>query len=232
MNRGPYSGDMHTTRRSPSSVRKRHGFRRPRVGEPKFGAPRKVGGHEFFNCAAEINSALIFGGAGSEPCRRPRSPGTNGDGWLGIDGLFSAQRRVVGEWLGPSSAAMATVAPYLGWLAAAAARLAVNSKPHGPRGQFRAVRAAWLQPALVAVTAPTPGVHWCSQLLRAECSDVATYEQMWAIDVSVMSAHHAGASAVASALAPFTAPPQNRSARPVGRSTARPSPGSRCAGKS
>lgn len=43
----------------------------------------------------------------------------------------------------------------------------------------------------------------------------ATYEQMWAADVSAMSAYHAGASAIASALSPFSKPLQNLAGLPA-----------------
>ncbi len=123
---------------------------------------------------------------------------------------------LVGEsWLGPSSAAMAAaVAPYLGWLAAAAAQAQRSATQAAALvAEFEAVRAAMVQPALVAANrsdlVSLVFSNFFGQNAPAIAAIEAAYEQMWAIDVSVMSAYHAGASAVASALTPFTAPPQN-----------------------
>ncbi len=139
---------------------------------------------------------------------------------------------LVGEsWLGPSSAAMAAaVAPYLGWLAAAAAQAQRSATQAAALvAEFEAVRAAMVQPALVAANrsdlVSLVFSNFFGQNAPAIAAIEAAYEQMWAIDVSVMSAYHAGASAVASALTPFTAPPQNLTDLPA-QLAAAPAPSS------
>ncbi|WP_031716065.1 PPE family protein, partial [Mycobacterium tuberculosis] len=172
----------------------------------------------FSTLPPEINSALIFGGAGSEPM----SAAAVAWDQLAMElasaaaSFNSVTSGLVGEsWLGPSSAAMAAaVAPYLGWLAAAAAQAQRSATQAAALvAEFEAVRAAMVQPALVAANrsdlVSLVFSNFFGQNAPAIAAIEAAYEQMWAIDVSVMSAYHAGASAVASALTPFTAPPQN-----------------------
>lgn len=159
--------------------------------------PGKVGAMNFSTLPPEINSALIFGGAGSEPM----SAAAVAWDQLAMElasaaaSFNSVTSGLVGEsWLGPSSAAMAAaVAPYLGWLAAAAAQAQRSATQAAALvAEFEAVRAAMVQPALVAANrsdlVSLVFSNFFGQNAPAIAAIEAAYEQMWAIDVSVMSA--------------------------------------------
>jgi len=160
----------------------------------------------------EITSALVLGGAGSEPLRAAAAA------WAGLaeelDSAGESFRAITTDligaaWQGPSSAAMAaTAAPYSAWLSASASGAQQAATQAGAlAAQFESVRAAVVQPLAVAANR--------SDLLSLVMSNVfgqnapviasveAAYEAMWAQDVSAMAAYHAGASAVAAALTPF-----------------------------
>ncbi|WP_141773497.1 PPE family protein, partial [Mycobacterium tuberculosis] len=103
----------------------------------------------------EINSALIFAGAGSGPMLAAASA------WDGLaTELASAAVSfgsvtaglVGGSWQGRSSVAMAAAAaPYAGWLAAAATQAEqAATQAQVMVAEFEAVRLAMVQPALVA----------------------------------------------------------------------------------
>ncbi|ETW26733.1 hypothetical protein MGAST_29780, partial [Mycobacterium gastri 'Wayne'] len=159
----------------------------------------------------EINSALIFTGAGAEPLLAAAAA------WEGLaQELDSAATSfgaitagLVGEsWLGPSSAAMAAVAtPYADWLSATAAQARQAAMQAETLGiEFEAVRSAMVQPIMVAANRFDLVSLVMSNLFGQNAPAIAAvesaYEAMWAQDVSAMAAYHAGASAVVSALEP------------------------------
>ncbi|MET2799770.1 PPE family protein, partial [Mycobacterium tuberculosis] len=163
----------------------------------------------------EINSALIFAGAGSGPMLAAASA------WDGLaTELASAAVSfgsvtaglVGGSWQGRSSVAMAAAAaPYAGWLAAAATQAEqAATQAQVMVAEFEAVRLAMVQPALVA--ANRSGLislvisNLFGQNAPAIAAAEAAYEEMWALDVSAMAAYHSGASAVAVALPAFALP--------------------------
>ncbi|WP_152310985.1 PPE family protein, partial [Mycobacterium tuberculosis] len=152
----------------------------------------------------EINSALIFAGAGSGPMLAAASA------WDGLaTELASAAVSfgsvtaglVGGSWQGRSSVAMAAAAaPYAGWLAAAATQAEqAATQAQVMVAEFEAVRLAMVQPALVA--ANRSGLislvisNLFGQNAPAIAAAEAAYEEMWALDVSAMAAYHSGASA-------------------------------------
>jgi PPE-repeat protein len=164
----------------------------------------------------EINSALMFAGAGSGPLFVAASA------WDGLasdlSGAASSFQSVItglssGPWSGPASASMTAAAmPYVGWLSAAA------SQAEAAAAQARAAATAF-ESALTA-TVPTAAVLANrSQLLTLIATNIlgqntpaiaATefeYIEMWAQDVGAMVGYHAGAASVASALPSFSLPP-------------------------
>ncbi|MGO9381008.1 MAG: PPE family protein [Mycobacterium sp.] len=164
----------------------------------------------------EINSALMFAGAGSGPLFVAASA------WDGLasdlSGAASSFQSVItglsgGPWSGPASASMTAAAmPYVGWLSAAA------SQAEAAAAQARAAATAF-ESALTA-TVPTAAVLANrSQLLTLIATNIlgqntpaiaATefeYIEMWAQDVGAMVGYHAGATSVASALPSFSLPP-------------------------
>ncbi len=164
----------------------------------------------------EINSALMFGGAGSGPLF------TAASAWDGLasdlSGAASSFASVIsglasGSWLGPASVSMAAAgAPYVGWLNAAA------GQAEAAASQARAAATAF--ESALAATVPTPAVtanrvqlmalvatNFLGQNTPAIAATEFEYMEMWAQDVAAMVGYHAGATSVASTLPSFSVPP-------------------------
>jgi PPE-repeat protein len=122
-----------------------------------------------------------------------------------------------GPWIGPTSVTMlAAVAPYINWLSTTAAQAEETAN------QARAAVAAY--EAAFAMTVPPPVIEANRALLMALIATnffgqntpaimatEALYAEMWAQDAAAMYGY-AGASAAASQVTPFNAPPQTTSA--------------------
>jgi PPE-repeat protein len=160
----------------------------------------------------EINSLLMFAGAGSAPMLEAAAA------WEGLaDELGSAASSfgsvtsgLVGQaWQGPASAAMAAAAAlYASFLSAAAAQAA------GAAGQartvasvFEAAQAATIQP--IAVIANRNALvqmvlsNWFGLNAPVIAQIEGEYEAMWAQDVTAMAGYYGGASAAAAQLTPW-----------------------------
>ncbi|MCV7125123.1 PPE family protein [Mycobacterium lacus] len=164
----------------------------------------------------EINSALIFAGAGAGPLF------TAAAAWDGLATDLAASASSFdsviagltgGPWAGPASVAMAAAAaPYVGWLSAAASQAALAA------GQARAAATAF-ETALVATVHPAAvtanrvslvsliATNFLGQNTPAIAATEFDYMEMWAQDVAAMVGYHGGALAVASTLTPFSVPP-------------------------
>jgi PPE-repeat protein len=164
----------------------------------------------------EINSALMFAGAGSGPLFIAASA------WDGLaadlSGAASSFQSVVtgltdGPWSGPASLSMAAAAtPYVGWLSAAA------GQAEAAAAQARAAATAF--ESAIAATVPTVAVTSnriqlmaliATNILGQNTPAIAMtefeYMEMWAQDVGAMFGYHAGATSVAAALPSFSLPP-------------------------
>lgn len=159
----------------------------------------------------EINSRLMFSGAGSGPMLEAAAA------WEGLASELSSAASSFGSvtaglagqaWQGPAAAAMmGAAAPYSQWLGAAAAEAA------GAAGQARAVASAF-ETARAAIVHPLMVELNRNSLVRAVVSNwfglnapaiaalESDYEQMWARDVSAMFGYHGEASIAAAQLAP------------------------------
>ncbi len=163
----------------------------------------------------EMNSALMFAGAGSGPLFAAASA------WDGLasdlSGAASSFQSVIsgllgGPWSGPASMSMAAAAaPYVGWLSSAA------GQAEAAAAQARAAATAF-ESALTA-TVPTPAVAANRvQLLSLIATNILgqntpaiamtefEYMEMWAADVAAMFGYHTGALSVAAALPSFSLP--------------------------
>ncbi|BBZ43300.1 PPE family protein [Mycobacterium parmense] len=170
----------------------------------------------FFFFPPEINSALIFGGAGSGPLFAAASA------WDGLaadlSGAASSFNSVItgltsGAWSGPASMSMAAAAaPYVGWLGAAA------GQAEAAASQARAAATAF--ESALAGTVPTPAVIANrTQLMTLIATNILgqntpaifmtefEYMEMWAQDIAAMVGYHAGAMSVAATLPAFSLPP-------------------------
>ncbi|MGZ4584824.1 MAG: PPE family protein [Mycobacterium sp.] len=163
----------------------------------------------------EINSALMFAGAGSGPLFAAASA------WdslaSDLSGAASSFESVVsgltsGPWAGPASMSMVAAAtPYIGWLSAAAGQAETAA------AQARTAATAF--ESALAATIPTAAVtanrvqlmaliatNILGQNTPAIFATEFEYMEMWAQDVGAMFGYHAGAMTVASALPAFSLP--------------------------
>ncbi|OCB41526.1 hypothetical protein A9X02_15915 [Mycobacterium malmoense] len=164
----------------------------------------------------EINSALMYGGAGPGPLL------TAASAWQALaadlaDAAASFESVVTGvaagPWTGPSSAAMVAAAtPYLQWLISAAGQAEIAAA--------QATAAATAYEAAFMATVPTPEVlanrirllaliatNFFGQNTPAIAMTEIEYMEMWAQDVAAMVGYHIGAQTVAASLPAFSVPP-------------------------
>jgi PPE-repeat protein len=164
----------------------------------------------------EINSALMFAGAGSGPLFSAASA------WDGLasdlSSAASSFRSVVtgltaGPWAGPASMAMAAAAaPYVGWLSAAAGQAeAAAMQARAAATAFESALTATVPPAAVAENRTRLLSLIATNILGQNTPAIAMtefqYMEMWAADVAAMFGYHTGALSVASALPSFSLPP-------------------------
>jgi PPE-repeat protein len=166
----------------------------------------------------EINSARIFAGAGSGPLHMAATA------WDGLAQDLSASassfESVVtalasGPWSGPASVSMAAAAmPYVSWLSAAAGQAAsAAAQALAAATAFEVAHAATVHPLAVTGNRTTLATLLATNFFGINLPAIAAtefqYVEMWAQDVGAMLGYHAGATSVASTLAPFSIPPVN-----------------------
>ncbi|BBZ44160.1 PPE family protein [Mycobacterium parmense] len=165
----------------------------------------------------EINSGRMYAGPGSDSLMAAAA------GWDGLAaelgstaaGYQAVLTELTGSaWLGPASRSMlAAAAPYIAWLGSAAALAGDTAS------QARSAAAAY--ETAFAMTVPPPVIaanrvllttliatNFFGQNSAAIAATEAQYAEMWAQDATAMYGY-AGASAIATELAPFTEPAQN-----------------------
>ena len=170
----------------------------------------------FFWFPPEINSTLMFSGAGPGPLLAAASAWTA----LAADlsGAASSFGSVIsgltsGVWTGSASLSMAAAAaPYVGWLNAAAAQAeAAAAQALAAAAAFETAQAATVPPAAVAANRvrlmTLIATNFLGQNTPAIAMTELEYLEMWAQDVAAMVGYHAGATAVAATLPAFSAPP-------------------------
>ncbi|OBK39554.1 hypothetical protein A5658_23935, partial [Mycobacterium sp. 1245111.1] len=168
----------------------------------------------------EMNSGRLYAGPGSGPIMAAASA------WQAMAGQLESVARgyaaviagLQGEsWSGNASSAMAdAAAPYVDWMATAA------TKAEETAGQARAAAAAYeaaftaaVPPALITANRAQYAAlvmanifgQYTAQIAAAE----AAYADMWAQDAQAMYSY-ASASSTATALSPFTEPPETTTA--------------------
>ncbi|CLX35887.1 PPE family protein [Mycobacterium tuberculosis] len=172
---------------------------------------------EFPVLPPEINSVLMYSGAGSSPLLAAAAAWDGLAEELGSAAVSFGQVTsglTAGVWQGAAAAAMAAAAaPYAGWLGSvAAAAEAVAGQARVVVGVFEAALAATVDPALVAANRARLVALAVSNLLGQNTPAIAAaeaeYELMWAADVAAMAGYHSGASAAAAALPAFSPPAQ------------------------
>ncbi len=168
----------------------------------------------------EINSARMYSGPGSGPMMAAASAWDALSAQLELyaAGYSSVLSELQGQtWSGGASVAMAgAVEPYIAWATTAAAQAEQAA------GQTRAAAAAY--EAAFAATVPPPVIaanriqlatlvatNFFGQNTPAIAATEAEYAEMWAQDAAAMYGYAASSSA-ATALTPFTQPPQTTNA--------------------
>ena len=166
----------------------------------------------------EINSALMYSGAGSTPMLEAAAA------WEGLAAELGSAAASFGSvtsgllnesWQGAASTAMAgAAAPYVSWLnAAAAGAQGASAQAKAAAAVFESALAATVHPAAVAVNrtrlVQLVTSNWLGLNGPAIADAEALYERLWAQDVAAMSGYHAGVSAVAAQLTPWQAALQN-----------------------
>lgn len=163
----------------------------------------------------ELNSAMMFAGAGSGPLFAAASA------WEGLaadlSSAASSFQSVVmgltgGAWSGPASMSMAAAAaPYVEWLSAAAAQAeSAGAQATVVAAAFEAARTATVPPAAVAANRThlmtLVATNFLGQNTPAIFAAEFQYMEMWAQDVAAMFGYHGAATSAATTLPTFSAP--------------------------
>jgi PPE-repeat protein len=165
----------------------------------------------------EINSALMFSGAGSGPLMAASTAWND----LAADLESTATQYqtlitnlVTGSWLGPSSVQMASAtAPYIAWLQGTAASAAqTGAQAEAAAGAYQAAYASMVPlPEIAAnraLLAELVSNNFLGQNTGAIATTEANYLDMWIQDALGMDAYQVNSSAATSALPAQVAAPQ------------------------
>jgi len=164
----------------------------------------------------EFNSGRMYAGPGPGPLLAASEAWDNLAAELGFaaTGYGSALAELTSNsWSGPASTAMmAAVTPYIDWMSTTAAQ-AEETANHvrAAVAAYEAAFAATVPPPAIAANrallAALVATNFFGQNTPAIMATEALYAAMWAQDAAAMYGY-AGASSVAVAVTPFTAPPQ------------------------
>jgi PPE-repeat protein len=172
---------------------------------------------DFSALPPEINSGRMYAGAGSGPLVAAAASWQALASELGS--AATSYRAVVsdltsGLWGGPSSLSMAAAAaPYVAWMTTTAAQAEQTASQLGTAvAAYEAAFTATVPPPVIAANrsllASLVATNIVGQNTPAIATTDAQYAEMWAQDAAAMYGY-AGASAAATTLTPFSAPPQN-----------------------
>jgi PPE-repeat protein len=177
---------------------------------------------DFASLPPEINSALMYSGAGPGPML------TASSAWGGLSAelhnMASAYESVIaaltdGSWLGPAAASMAASSQaQVEWLVSAAVQAEqVAAQAAAAVSAYEAAFIATVPPPEIAVNRALLMALVATNLLGQNTAAImateAQYAEMWAQDAAAMYGY-AGASSAASVLAPFATAAE--SANPAG----------------
>jgi PPE-repeat protein len=165
----------------------------------------------------EINSARMYAGPGSGPMLAAAVA------WEGLAAAMqsaasSYQSEIAaltaGPWLGPSSVSMAAAAaPYVAWTRTTAAQAEQTAnQAKAAAGAYETAFAETVPPTAIAANRSLLMALIATNIFGQNTPAIATteaqYAEMWAQDAGAMYGY-AGASALATTLTPFNAPPQS-----------------------
>ena len=167
----------------------------------------------FLVLSPEINSALMYSGAGSGPMLAAATAWDGLAAELGsaAQSFSSVTSALAGDaWQGAASAAMLqTATQYTGVLSAAANQAqTAAAQAQAVASEFESALAATVHPALVAANRNQLVQLVFSNLFGQNAPAIAAaesdYEAMWARDVAAMVGYHGGVSAAAEQLSSWT----------------------------
>ncbi|MCV7257380.1 PPE family protein [Mycobacterium shimoidei] len=164
----------------------------------------------------EINSALMYSGAGAGPMMAAASAFSSLSSELSANAAaYEAVISQLGsQWIGPSASAMAAAAqPFIAWLNTTSGELQqAASQAIASAAAYEAAFAATVPPPVIAANraqlAMLVATNILGQNTPAIAANEAMYAEMWAQDAAAMYGY-AAASATAAQLAPLTPPAEN-----------------------
>jgi PPE-repeat protein len=183
---------------------------------------------DFASRPPEINSALIYSGAGAGPLTAASSAFSNLSAELSSNAASyqSVIDQLSGsEWQGPSSQAMAASAqPYIAWLDTTSAQLQeAATQAIASAAAYETAFSASIPPPVITANrtalAALVATNILGQNTPAIAANEALYGEFWAQDAAAMYGY-AGASAAAANLSPLTPPAQNTSPAAQGQQAA------------
>jgi PPE-repeat protein len=172
---------------------------------------------DFGSRPPEINSALIYSGAGAGPLTNASSAFSNLSAELSSNATSfeSVISQLTGsEWQGPSSEAMAAAAqPYITWLTTTSGQLQeAATKAMSSAAAYQTAHSTSIPPAVILANrtqlAQLVAKNTLGQYTAAIAANEAQYGEFWAQDAAAMYGY-ASASSAAATLSPLTPPEQN-----------------------
>jgi PPE-repeat protein len=172
---------------------------------------------DFGSRPPEINSALIYSGAGAGPLSVASSAFANLSSELSSNATSyeSIISQLAGsEWQGPSSEAMAAAAqPYIAWLTTTSGQLQeASTKAMASAAAYQTAYSSSIPPSVIAANrtqlAQLVAHNTLGQYTGAIAANEAQYGEFWAQDAAAMYSY-ASASSAAATLSPLNPPEQN-----------------------
>jgi PPE-repeat protein len=172
---------------------------------------------DFASRPPEVNSALIYSGAGAGPLMAASSAFNNLSSELSSNAASyeSVISQLTGsEWQGPSSQAMAASAqPYIGWLNTTSGQLReAATRAMASAAAYETAFSASIPPPVIAANRATLAALVATNILGqntpAIAANEAVYGEFWAQDAAAMYGY-ASASAANATLSPLTPPAEN-----------------------
>ena len=173
---------------------------------------------DFASRPPEVNSALIYSGAGAGPLMAASSAFNNLSAELSSNAASyeSVISQLTGsEWTGPSSEAMSAAAqPYITWLDTTSAQLRIAAtQAMASAAAYEAAFAASIPPPVILANRTTLAALVATNILGqntpAIAANEAMYGEFWAQDAAAMYGYASSASAASATLTPLTPPAQN-----------------------
>src|SRR3984957_20587850 len=173
---------------------------------------------DFASRPPEVNSALIYSGAGAAPLTTASSAFSNLSAELSSNAASyqSVIDQLAGSELqGPSAEAMAAAAqPSIAWLDATAAQLQeAATQAIASAAAYETAFAASIPPPVITANrvalAALVATNILGQNTPAIAANEAMYGEFWAQDAAAMYGYASASSVAASTLTPLTPPPQN-----------------------